>query len=373
MTEPLDLPFGEGPTMHNASATAADDDARRTAFTLIELLVVIAIIAVLIGLLLPAVQKVREAANRTKCQNNLKQLGLACHNYADANGVLPCGFLGADQPNAAPGTPGVHKTSWMALILPYIEQGNVANNYNFNYDYDAQPNATAVATPIAIYNCPSTPNQPRWDTTASDDAGSTGWGTPGRAATDYSSLNAVKNFVANACPQSSSVPANASKDDPRIVGVLTRDLMGGGTRAGTPYAAVTDGTANTVMIGEDAGRTGWYGVGGQLIAESGRKPNKEGAWADPNAAFSVDGSNAGCTVAFVGTSTSDVCVPGPTPNSCPLNCTNDSEFFGFHPSGCNACFADGSVHYLSQSLSLCTLAALVTRAGGEVPGSDWSP
>jgi prepilin-type processing-associated H-X9-DG protein len=87
----------------------------------------------------------------------------------------------------------------------------------------------------------------------------------------------------------------------------------------------------------------------------------------------VDGSNAGCTAAFVGTSNSDVCVPGPTPNSCPLNCTNDSEFYGFHTGGCNAVFADGSVHFLSQSMSLCTLAALVTRAGGEVLGSDWQP
>jgi prepilin-type N-terminal cleavage/methylation domain-containing protein/prepilin-type processing-associated H-X9-DG protein len=343
----------------------------RSAFTLIELLVVIAIIVILIGLLLPAVQKVRAAAARLQCQNNLKQIGLACHNFADSYQVLPCGFLGADQPNAPPGVPGVHKTSWMALILPYIEQGNLANLYNFNYDYDAQPNANAAAFQIKIYNCPATPNQPRWDNTPSDDAKSTGWGTPGRASTDYSSVNAIKAFVANACPQTSSVPANASKDDPRIVGVITRDLGGGGTRAGTSWGAITDGTSNTILIGEDAGRTAWYGVGGALIAASGRKPNKEGAWADPNAAFSVDGANANCTPAFVGNSRSDLCVPGPTPTSCPLNCTNDSEFYGFHTGGCNAVFADGSVRFLSQGMSLCTLAALVTRAGGEVIPNDF--
>src|SRR5215467_14604848 len=113
----------------------------RRGFTLLELLVVIGIIAVLIGLLLPAVQKVREAANRVSCTNNLKQLGLACSTFADSYGKLPCGFLGKDQPNAAPGIPGVHLTAWTALILPYIEQGNLANLYNFNYDYDAQQNA----------------------------------------------------------------------------------------------------------------------------------------------------------------------------------------------------------------------------------------
>jgi prepilin-type N-terminal cleavage/methylation domain-containing protein/prepilin-type processing-associated H-X9-DG protein len=342
------------------------------AFTLIELLVVIAIIAVLIGLLLPAVQKVREAASRMSCQNNLKQLALACMNFADTHqSKLPCGFLGSEQPNAAPGTPGVHKAAWAALILPYIEQGNVANIYDFTYDYDAQQNATAVSTTVKTFNCPSTPGQPRFDTSASDDAGSTGWGTAGRAATDYSGLNAIKNFVANGCPLTASVPANASKDDPRIIGVMTRDNEGGGLNAGVAITSITDGTSNTIMIGEDAGRPNWYG-GAQLISASGRKPNKEGGWADPNANFSVDGSNSSCSATFVGSSNSDICVPGPAvPTSCPLNCTNDSEFYGFHTGGCNVAFADGSVHFLSASISTCTVAALVTRSGGEVIPSDF--
>jgi prepilin-type processing-associated H-X9-DG protein/prepilin-type N-terminal cleavage/methylation domain-containing protein len=345
--------------------------AARVAFTLIELLVVIAIIAVLIGLLLPAVQKVREAASRIKCSNNLHQLGLALHQYADLNQVFPPSFMGASQPNAPPGTPGVHKHSWMAMILPYIEQGNLQKLYDFNYDYDSQQNANAAATQISLFNCPSSPNSPRWDDSPSDDAGTTGWGTQGRAGTDYSALNAIKNFVAHACPQSSNVPANASKDDPRIIGVMTRDSRGGGLNAGTSWAQITDGTSMTIMVGEDAGRPGWYGVGGQLLASGGRKANKEGGWADPNAAFSVDGAYQGCNLAFVGNSSADPCIPGPTPNSCALNCDNNSEFYAFHTGGCNALFADGHVQFLSSSIPLCTLAALVTRGGGEVPGPDW--
>ena len=112
------------------------------------------------------------------------------------------------------------------------------------------------------------------------------------------------------------------------------------------------------MIAEDGGRPNFYASGGYpmsatVIAAQGLVP-KEGAWADPNAAFSIDGSNP------------DGSVPGP----CPLNCSNNSEIFGFHTSGCNVAFADGSVHFLSGSMNLCTLAALVTRSGGEVVNSS---
>jgi prepilin-type N-terminal cleavage/methylation domain-containing protein/prepilin-type processing-associated H-X9-DG protein len=321
--------------------------SRRKGFTLIELLVVIAIIAVLIALLVPAVQKVREAAARTQCTNNLKQMGLACHNYADIHKGLPSGFLGASTTDP--------KTSWMALILPHIEQQTVSNIYDFTKNYDDPANATAVATQITIYNCPSTPSQPRVDTSPSDDAG-----TPGpRAATDYSSVNAIKNFVANWC--NPTIPANASKNDPRIIGCLIRDVK-------TTFAQVLDGTSNTIMVGEDAGRPYWYGTDGTFIAQTGAKANKEGAWCDPNAAFSIDGSLWSCLPpGAMGGSGGDNCVPAASAAaSCPLSCDNNSEFYSFHPGGANALFADGSVHFLSQQLPLCTLAALVTRSGGEV-------
>src|SRR5262249_27432706 len=123
----------------------------RAGFTLIELLVVIAIIAVLIGLLLPAVQKVREAANRTKCQNNLKQIGLACHNYHDVDKALPPGYLAA-----GPYTDGAMDTApgwgWAAFLLPYLEQDNLYRQIDLNQPVQNSPAIQAV---LPGFLCPS--------------------------------------------------------------------------------------------------------------------------------------------------------------------------------------------------------------------------
>jgi len=309
---------------------------RSKAFTLVELLVVIAIIAVLIGLLLPAVQQVRAAAARTQCGNNLKQIGLALNNYENSWGYFPMGRgTGATGP----------EISWTAFILPYLEEQSVANIYDPTINWDEPANATAVGTQMKVYLCPSTPGYPnRVDTSPSEPDGYT---TP-RACGDYSAVSAL--HVSNNPITVNCFNENITSDsDPRVVGCLIEN-------ATTPVALISDGLSQTVMICEDAGRPTLYYAGGRTVPPDGTPTGvaqKEGGWADPNANFSIDG----CTL-----SSGSVVGGGPIP----INCTNNSEAYSFHQSGCNVVFADGSVHFLQTSINFCLFSALMTRAGGEV-------
>jgi prepilin-type N-terminal cleavage/methylation domain-containing protein/prepilin-type processing-associated H-X9-DG protein len=301
---------------------------RSTGFTLIELLVVIAIIAVLIGLLLPAVQKVREAAGRTRCSNNLKQLGLGLVNYESTTGELPPSATGIETT--------VPQHSWSSRILNQIEAANIAKLYHFEVNWDANVNWPAIQTQIPVFNCPSNPLGQRQDM-----SGQLAPGT-NSACADYNAFNAVKDFVA--INLLSVFPPPIDKDDPRIVGAMRREKP-------SKLSDITDGTSSTILLAEDAGRPSLFKFGG--VPGDPTVMNtvpKEGGWADPGGPFSLDGSER----------------DGSVPGNCPMNCSSNSEVYSFHNGGANFVFADGSVHFIRDTISLTALAQLITRSGGEV-------
>jgi prepilin-type N-terminal cleavage/methylation domain-containing protein/prepilin-type processing-associated H-X9-DG protein len=300
---------------------------RRSAFTLIELLVVIAIIAVLIGLLLPAVQKVREAAAKAQCQNNLHQIGVALHNYENNYKAFPPGRT-TGAVSIAPMGNAHH--SWTAAILPYIEQQNVYSIYKYNVDWNNPANYPAIQTQIAIFNCPSTVPGQRTDNTTSSNP----------ACGDYSTISEVHFQV---CINCFGYPNYTNKTgDSRQIGALVKD-------ARTRMTDIKDGASNTILVAECAGRPDLY-ISGGVKGDPSIPGWKQGGWADEGAPFSIDGSN------------DDGSILGP----CALNCSNNSEIYSFHRGGANVCFADGSVRFLTQGMNICTLAAISTRGGREL-------
>ena len=310
---------------------------RRRGFTLIELLVVIAIIAVLIGLLLPAVQKIREAANRMQCSNNLKQIALGVHGYHDTQKYLPANTLLTDKdqnwdnPN----------WSWLARILPYVEQGNVYQQGNIPTNTLKQ-SQTQVATQINLFLCPSDPvshTGPRKDGTnmGGFPLGQTNY--KGVAGANWGTWDLTTD---NKDPGGSDIGCDRRWRNPSTIdgsynglndgdGIFTRTDQ----RHKKRIADIDDGTSNTFMAGEDVPE--W---------------NTHCSWPYANHATGT-------------------CGIGPNAKRLdgrrydPTDWPNVYSFHSRHPNGLNFAYVDGSVHYISDSIQLVIYRALATRKGGE--------
>jgi prepilin-type N-terminal cleavage/methylation domain-containing protein/prepilin-type processing-associated H-X9-DG protein len=299
---------------------------RRHGFTLIELLVVIAIIAILIALLVPAVQKVREAAARTQCQNNLKQIGLATLNYESTCKGLP--------PRCQVYAP---YRGWGVYLLPFLEQGNIANIYRMDLNFYDPANGPAVSVPLAVYTCPTAPPG-RTDNLVNVNGNPTGAvGAEG----DYFAPNSVDAFW---WPDPQRTAAADELEAPAMAHSVNR-----------PMTAITDGASNTLLVSELAGRPQWWVLSVQQPSNSGlRFLAWWGPWASYNSAIYKTWSDDGMT-------------PG---GFCTINCNNSWGIYSFHTGGANAVFVDGSVHFLRVGLDRDVFASLVTRAGNETIPSD---
>ena len=385
-----------------SSTTHLNRQTLRRGFTLIELLVVIAIIAVLIALLLPAVQQARESARRTQCKNNLKQLGLAVHNFESSYGVLP----GPGQCNSTgTSTTTYQSVSTPTLLLPYIDQATIYNNIDNRLTYSQMQAAGSGVYNLSALH-PNSVGRPYNDTIAN---GAT-----------QAHIDAFKNNIpAFICP---STPASSGQRAPDGYGVwdymfiATSDIEDGsiagadspvGTRPlasarqvamavqaclscekGWGFGSVTDGTSNTLLCIEDAGRA--HPTSGSFASLSNRPsmvvaPNETiqwsggttggrrmYAWGDPDAATNgVSGPHLAISPASRQAGINRYATPLGGPSECKWtvnNCGPNDEPFSFHVGGCHALMADGSVRFLSENMNTLTLKWLSGAQDSRVVG-----
>jgi prepilin-type N-terminal cleavage/methylation domain-containing protein/prepilin-type processing-associated H-X9-DG protein len=342
----------------------------RPGFTLIELLVVIAIIAVLIGLLLPAVQKVREAAARAKCENNLKQIGLAIFNYESNNGCFPPGSVNGASANATgledfryitppTATATFSLQSILTIMLPYIEQANVlvapAGGYNFHYDWSDPMNQAATSIRINLYECPSSPSDHSVQVTTKGVV----WTA---ATTDYAVVTRSNNVAAVWTALGMTMPVGSGP----TLGTNSILISNGRSR----IAEITDGVSNTFMIGESGARhEGW--AGGARYADSASLGFTAGAWGDGSNNITCSGTLTPITPGVKPTGK-----PGASSTAAQItsaatvNGWNQGELYSFHSGVCNVVMGDGSVRTVKNSLSMNMLLKLAAR-GDTYPLDDF--
>ncbi|MFO0890005.1 MAG: DUF1559 domain-containing protein [Isosphaeraceae bacterium] len=354
---------------------------RRRGFTLIELLVVIAIIAVLISLLLPAVQSAREAARRAQCTNNLKQIGLAAHNYIDRNQVFPPGATKGPGNNQWSDGAGF---SWRAMVLPDVEQNAAFNNLNFSLNFwgtSTPVNATIFYTSFTSFLCPSDGQHNNGFLPIGTDDQQNGvypldndWFTGPDGSRKVAIANYHMSFgdnyailpLAGANPWETDPPTTP---DPTIrrrgfngfwgtTGLINYGGEVGSMRGFADYrtgnirriSGVTDGTSNTILFGECL-------------------PQQD----SNNDFWTASGMSAGTTVPLNWDTSRKVCLTGGYFSTTDWGCRGSYAARGFksrHPGGANFCFADGSVRFIKNSIDPYTYNAIGSADGGEVVSSD---
>jgi prepilin-type N-terminal cleavage/methylation domain-containing protein/prepilin-type processing-associated H-X9-DG protein len=348
----------------------------RRGFTLIELLVVVAIIAVLIGLLLPAVQKVREAANRSKCTNNLKQMGLACANYESAYGKLPPGGEGSnaavngtafanDLVGGAHPPTGTLMHSVFTYMLPYIEQDNIWKQIDPNEYYNAPsasyPNHTsAFQHVISTFICPTYPYE---------SADSQGYGYVHYGATVYTDIDTNPASATYGLRQKATARKRGALDNLPVA-----------------LSGISDGTSSTILIAEDGARRENYITNpayldpavtlGTAVDGTTFTTRRFWRWAEQDSGYGVSGDPTlnTTTTNFMIINNNFVSPATDGPATCNWkltnNCGPNDEIFSFHTGGALAVFADGHVQFLKESTSPVVISSIVSRSGGEVVDSS---
>lgn len=321
----------------------------RPGFTLIELLVVIAIIAILIGLLLPAVQKVRETANRIKCRNNLKQIGLGLLAYHNDAGVFPPGYSstvgnGGFADDRGPGW------GWATFLLPYVDQQGLYSSIQFDKDITDPVNAVARQTILPIYLCPSDPGNTTFAVDVRNDP-TANYSTPLTDSSGNPVRVARSNYVGIfGSPEITPDPGFLDRSNPAR-GLARQGMMYRNSKL--RIADVTDGTSNTLFVGERSSNLAyatWTGAvtGGQVPA---KLPDTYGYGPE------------GAPVLILGHTGDASDVPPHTPNS---SVNHVDDFWSRHMQGANFLFVDGSVRIINDTINPATWWGLGTRSGGEV-------